>query len=318
MVPQSSGETLEKIYINLDSTVFLNHRKKLKSEDQISTALKKYVSTVYFHTIFLYMITKKKKYSITLGIENNMQEITIDEYVKDIFDSYYADFLLNFWYGRVNDKFERLMKIIDYIQKIANEFGIETQNKSETRISLWTSQYLGISLIFECNEEENINFFYSQRTTSWAYNGERTDLHDIIPIVFALFIKQIGICSLYFTDVYNPATGADDEIYCKYMTPFQISHDFLNSNKEKQLKFIQKLISSLIIFESNFWALFPGCPCEDCRNKLGYEFDYNWQIPEDKIANILISINSSSELVNYCERTLPNWFYFRDFKRKNF
>lgn len=96
MVPQSVGETLEKIYINLDSTVFLNHRKKLKSEDQISTALKKYVSTVYFHTIFLYMITKRKKYSITLDIENNMQEITIDEYVKDVFDSYYADFLLNF------------------------------------------------------------------------------------------------------------------------------------------------------------------------------------------------------------------------------
>jgi hypothetical protein len=96
MVPQSAGETLEKIYINLDSTVFLNHRKKLKSEDQISTALKKYVSTVYFHTIFLYMITKRKKYSITLESENNHQDITIDDYVKDVFDSYYADFLLNF------------------------------------------------------------------------------------------------------------------------------------------------------------------------------------------------------------------------------
>lgn len=96
MITQSNGETLEKIYINLDSTVFLNHRKKLKSEEQISTALKKYVSAIYFHTIFLYMITKRKKYSITIESENNQQDISIDDYVKDVFDSYYADFLLNF------------------------------------------------------------------------------------------------------------------------------------------------------------------------------------------------------------------------------
>lgn len=208
------------------------------------------------------------------------------------------------------------MKILDYINKMAEEIGLETQYKSDERISIWTSQYLGISLIIECDEEENINFYYSQRTTSWVYNGERTDLHDIIPNIFALFIKQINICSLYFTDVYNPVTGSDDEIYAKYLTPFQINDDFTNKKSEKYLKFIDELISSLMTFEHFFWSCFPGCPCDDCRKKVGCKFDYNWEIEEDKLENIKTSISSSGELVNYCERTLPNWFYFRDFKRK--
>jgi hypothetical protein len=58
MFPVSEGEQLQEIYINLDSKVFLNHRSKLKGEEQILTAEKKYISSVYFHTLFLYMITK--------------------------------------------------------------------------------------------------------------------------------------------------------------------------------------------------------------------------------------------------------------------
>ena len=208
------------------------------------------------------------------------------------------------------------MKILDYIHKIAEEIGLRTEGKSDKGISLWTSSYLGISLTINCDEEENIDFYYSQRTTSWVYNGERTDLHDVIPIIFALFIKRINICSLYFTDVYNPATGADNEIYSKYLTPFQINNDFTNKKSEKYLEFINELISSLMTFESFFWSCFPGCPCEDCRNKLGYDFEYNWEIEENELKNVMTALNSSGDQVNYCERKLPNWFYFRDFKRK--
>lgn len=94
MYPMGSGDLLERIYINIDSHVFLNHRKKWKNEEQILLAEKRYVTAVYFHSLFLYMITKKKNYSLTLG--EDQQDITIDEYIRDVFDSYYSDFLLNF------------------------------------------------------------------------------------------------------------------------------------------------------------------------------------------------------------------------------
>lgn len=96
MYPSSEGDKLEEIFINLDSHVFLSHRSKLKNENQIVTAQRKYISTVYFHTLFLYMITKRRNYTISREKDGNDEDITIDEYIMDVFDSYYSDFLLNF------------------------------------------------------------------------------------------------------------------------------------------------------------------------------------------------------------------------------
>lgn len=96
MNPVASGDVLEKIYVNLDSNVYLNYRKKLKNEEQIIVAQKRYIASVYFHSLFLYIITKKKNYRLSLTAENSDEEITIDDYIRDVFDSYYSDFLLNF------------------------------------------------------------------------------------------------------------------------------------------------------------------------------------------------------------------------------
>ncbi|MFD2939212.1 hypothetical protein [Flavobacterium notoginsengisoli] len=96
MNPVASGDMLEKIYINVDSNVFLNYRRKLKNAEQIIVAQKRYIASVYFHSLFLYMITKKKNYKLCLTSDNNEEEITIDDYIRDVFDSYYSDFLLNF------------------------------------------------------------------------------------------------------------------------------------------------------------------------------------------------------------------------------
>lgn len=96
MYPIGEGNVLEKIIINLDSRVFLSYRSKLKSEDQITVAEKRYLASVYFHTLFLYMITKKRNYKLSVTKEGNEEEVTVDEYIRDVFDSYYSDFLLNF------------------------------------------------------------------------------------------------------------------------------------------------------------------------------------------------------------------------------
>lgn len=97
ITPIASGDMLEKIYINLDSQVYLNYRSKLKNEDQILLAQKRYIASVYFHALFLYVITKKKNYKLSFtNPENTEEDIPIDEYISDVFDSYYSDFLLNF------------------------------------------------------------------------------------------------------------------------------------------------------------------------------------------------------------------------------
>ncbi len=92
----SVGEdgNLDRIYINIDSTVFRNYlsRQGAIGMEQQQVAENKYISSVYFHAIFLFSITKNKKYEMKQG----EKPIDLQDYLKDVFSSYYSEFLLNF------------------------------------------------------------------------------------------------------------------------------------------------------------------------------------------------------------------------------
>jgi len=99
MYPLVEGDILDTIFINMDSSVLKSYKSKLKTEEQITIADRRYLSSVYFHTIFLYMITKNRKYTIQRPNNNNpdlLDDVDISEYLRDIFDSYYSEFLLSF------------------------------------------------------------------------------------------------------------------------------------------------------------------------------------------------------------------------------
>jgi hypothetical protein len=76
------------------SHVLKSHKGHIKSitEEQIKLADKKYISSVYFHTLFLFALAKSKNYSVKQG--ENEKDIT--DFLKDIFSSAYSEFLLNF------------------------------------------------------------------------------------------------------------------------------------------------------------------------------------------------------------------------------
>ena len=99
MFPFVEGDKLDTIFINMDGRILKSYKSKLKTEDQIITADRRYLSAVYFHTIFLYMITKNRNYVIKKAGENpndSDQEIELSDYLVDLFNTYYSEFLLNF------------------------------------------------------------------------------------------------------------------------------------------------------------------------------------------------------------------------------
>lgn len=100
MYPDLSGDVLETIYINMDSAVYKNHLSGYRNltVEQEQLARNKYISSVYFHTLFLYVINKKRGYIIAQEQENGNEPKDVDmgEYLRDVFTSYYAAFLLNF------------------------------------------------------------------------------------------------------------------------------------------------------------------------------------------------------------------------------
>ncbi|ANO53255.1 hypothetical protein BA177_13890 [Woeseia oceani] len=99
MHPFVEGDKLDAIFVNMDSSVLKTYKSSLRSEEQLMVADKRYVSAVYFHTLFLYMISKNRNYQITkpkTDDANSLEDVDLSEYLKDIFDSYYSEFLLNF------------------------------------------------------------------------------------------------------------------------------------------------------------------------------------------------------------------------------
>lgn len=66
--------------------------------DQIKLAENKYISSVYFHALFLYTITKNRGFEIYQKVDGkeDTELIDIGEYLKDVFDHYYSSFILNF------------------------------------------------------------------------------------------------------------------------------------------------------------------------------------------------------------------------------
>lgn len=94
--PFAEADVLQSIYVNMDSKVLKDYKTTLKSEEQFEAAEKRYYTSVYFHTLFLFTISKNKKYSMRREEGEQIKEVDLVEYVKDIFESYYAQFLLNF------------------------------------------------------------------------------------------------------------------------------------------------------------------------------------------------------------------------------
>ena len=94
------GDKLEAVYINMDSNVLKKFIAKQDNEEKINLARNRYLSSVYFHTLFLYVISKNRKFSIGKEGEN---EVELQEYVADVFENYYAEFLLNFEISQLLD-----------------------------------------------------------------------------------------------------------------------------------------------------------------------------------------------------------------------
>jgi len=94
MHPFVENEQLNAIYINMDSSVLRNYKSRLGnlSPEQAAVADKRYISSVYFHTVFLYSITKNRQYEMKkAGLDTDLSD-----YLRDVFSSPYSDFLLNF------------------------------------------------------------------------------------------------------------------------------------------------------------------------------------------------------------------------------
>ncbi len=93
----NDDDELETIFINMDSHMLKSYKSKYDGEEQLQIADNKYVSQVYFHTLFLYSILKQRNYNYSVMSDSNQEkELEMEEVLKDLFKSSYGEFLLKF------------------------------------------------------------------------------------------------------------------------------------------------------------------------------------------------------------------------------
>lgn len=201
---------------------------------------------------------------------------------------------------------------LEALTQKADKLGLEHRKEKETLV-VYLSQYTGLSLKIRVNEGKKPEFDFGCRTNSWFYIDERTDIHDSISLTFAIYIRSLGISSSYFYDVSNPATGADDEIYLRRIIPYQRHPAFFNLNEEGFGQY-ERLMVGFSMFEQYLWSSFEGCPCGECKKKLGYSYDYKDELEPDLQTRIHKAIGNP-KLYNLKDRKLPTWSYYRDFGR---
>ena len=88
-------DELEKILVNMDSSLLKTYKSKLDGDEALRVADNKYVSQVYFHTLFLYSILKQRNYNYSLSDESHTEK-ALEEVLQDLFKSSYGEFLLRF------------------------------------------------------------------------------------------------------------------------------------------------------------------------------------------------------------------------------
>lgn len=204
-------------------------------------------------------------------------------------------------------------EIINEISEFAKKFDFQKINKNENGMSILMDYFSGISLFIRFRDEDEIEFYFYQRTTSHVYNGERTDLHDVISVTFAAFLKGFDKqVSCAFYDVPHPAVPELNsfEIYARYIVPRQFKYQFTENNKDSIEEF-RKLITSMVAWKYLFWQV-VGCPCRECFERFNPPYEYNIEINKDFKSKIL-SVLEEKENWNQMTRFLPTWEYYKNF-----
>ena len=94
--PLVEGDKLAAIYVNVDSKVLKDFRGAARSTEASELAERRYISAVYFHSLFLFATTKTRNYGVRQGDGREGEDVDLADYLSDLFSSSYAQFLLNF------------------------------------------------------------------------------------------------------------------------------------------------------------------------------------------------------------------------------
>lgn len=75
----------------------------------------------------------------------------------------------------------------------------------------------GIAMDVVSDNFADTELYLTVRTTSWEFEGERTDIHDVFSLLWAAMLRVREVASVRLVTVLNGFSGIDSEIYARLM-----------------------------------------------------------------------------------------------------
>lgn len=150
--------------------------------------------------------------------------------------------------------------------------------------------------------------YFTVRTTSWDFNGERTDIHDALSFFAAITLRALDVsCTLF--DIPNDFTGIPTEIYGRYLTVDQPTRSIYKLD-EHGIGQLKVLLHGVRFFESNLGTIFEWDPDLERMSEDLYGWDRATKAWASKVARAAgETLRSTKVMYNF--RKNPHWFYYR-------
>ncbi len=205
-------------------------------------------------------------------------------------------------------------KLTESVISICKDYSLQVEESANGKFRIFTDPASGITLFLDIKEPTDFSFYFLERTNDVLYNGDRTDVHVILSLMFSSFLRTFDtkISSSLF-DIAHPVV--DDEVWGRYIIPHQAPLLQGISTWSKLSDIVNKIITTLAFWREAFWR-FAGCPCQECLKQNGIEDNYrNFELPsemnhsENKLLRTTPRLNNGGRL-------RPNWSYFYDIKNE--
>jgi hypothetical protein len=203
-----------------------------------------------------------------------------------------------------------------FFQRLAKRFKFEAQFGSTTdRISL---ERRGLPVLISCDKVGKHSAFVSLyiRTTSWEFEGERTDLHDIFSVLLCCFLRvnPNGIsCRIW--DVPNPAMPMPEtEVYARYVTFDQPDASIFTLDEDGYKK-LSHILKAILIFEFLMPRLVEFIQNKSKTTELDL-FDFRGKTITRWASVVTTALGQKlgNRDVQYNLRRNPCWLYYRSLR----
>lgn len=166
-----------------------------------------------------------------------------------------------------------------------------------------------ISLILEKIEDNTYYFYTYYKTSSWTIDGDRTDIHELIPIIIAVFTRTIEKVNFSIVNEANSFSGIESEISSTYLIPTQPQNSVFKLDTKASFESFTKIFMSIMYSITHIQDFLQIT----CKNQFEESYDdtelMNWY---QNINHILKSTNNINS--QYIKRTNPSYFYYRNIK----